>query len=92
MSDTDTGATVNVLPKESFKEVYGEHSLPLLNNAEVTLAMYNKTEKPIGKKCVQVVSPRNGRKYSVEFVVLKGKSKPLLGLRASEQVQLIPVV
>ena len=55
--------------------------------------MYNKTEeKPIGKKRVQVVNPRNGRKYSVEFVVVKGKGKPLLGLRASEQMQLISVV
>ena len=89
----DTGATVNILPEESFKEVYGEGSLSLLDNADVTLVMYNKTEeKPIGKKRVQVVNPRNGRKYSVEFVVVKGKGKPLLGLRASEQMQLISVV
>ena len=73
--------------------VYGEDSLPLLDNAEVTLVVYNKTEeKPIGKKRVQVVNPRNGRKYSVEFVVVKGKGKLLLGLRASEQMQLISVV
>lgn len=89
----DTGATVNILPEESFKEVYGKDSLSLLDNAEVTLVMYNKTEeKPIGKKRVQVVNPRNGRKYSVEFVVVKGKGKPLLGLRASEQMQLTSVV
>ena len=89
----DTGARVNILPEESFKEVYGEGSLSLLDNADITLVMYNKTEeKPIGKKRVQVVNPRNGRKYSVEFVVVKGKGKPLLGLRASEQMQLISVV
>ena len=89
----DTGATVNILPEESFKEVYGEGSLSLLDNADITLVMYNKTEeKPIGKKRVQVVNPRNGRKYSVEFVVAQGKGKPLLGLRASEQMQLISVV
>ena len=89
----DTGATVNILPEESFKEVYGEGSLSLLDNADVTLVMYNRTEeKPIGKKRVQVVNPRNGRKYSVEFVVVKGKGKPLLGLRASEQMQLFSVV
>ena len=89
----DTGATANILPEESFKEVYGEDSLSLLDNAEVTLVMYNKTEeKPIDKKRVQVENPRNGRKYSVEFVVVKVKGKPLLGLRASEQMQLISVV
>ena len=43
-------------------------------------------------KHVQVVNPRNGRKYSVEFVLVKGKGKPLLGVRASEQMQLISVV
>ena len=89
----DTGATVNILPEASFEEVYEEGSLSLLDNADVTLVMYNRTEeKPIGKKRVQVVNPRNGRKYSVQFVVVKGKGKPLLGLRASEQMQLISVV
>ena len=48
----DTGTTVNNVPEEFFKEVYGEGSLPLLDNEE----------KPIGKKRVQVVNPRNGRK------------------------------
>ena len=89
----DTGAAVNILPEESSKEVYGEGSLSLLDNADITLVMYNKTEeKPIGKKRVQVVNPRNGRKYSVEFVVVKGKGKPLLGSRTNEQMQLISVV
>ena len=55
--------------------------------------MYNKTEeKPIGKKHTEVVNPRNGRKYSVEFVVVKGKGQLLLGLGLSEQMQLISVV
>ena len=59
----DTGATVNILPKESFKEVYGKGSLSSLDTAEVTLVIYKKTEeKPLGKKRVQVVNPRNGRK------------------------------
>ena len=89
----DTGATVNILPEASLEEVYGEDSLSLLDNADVTLVMYNRTEeKPIGKKRVQVVNPRNRRKYREEFVVVKGKGKPLLGLGASEQMQLISVV
>ena len=84
---------MNILPEKSFKEVYGEDSLPMLDNAEVILVMYNKTEeKPTCKKRVQVVNPRNGRKYSVEFVVVKGKGQLLLGLGLSEQMQLISVV
>ena len=89
----DSGATVNILPEETFKQLYGEDSVPLLDNAEVTLIMYNKTEeKPLGKKRVRVVNPKNGKKYSVEFVVVKGNCKPLLGLRASEQMNLISVI
>ena len=73
----DTGATVNILPEESFKDVYGKGSLSLLDNAEVTLVMYNKTEEEsMGKKRVQA-EPQKWKKYSVEFVVVKGKGKPL---------------
>ena len=55
--------------------------------------MHNRAEeKPIGKKRVQVVNPRNGRKYRLEFVVVKGIGKPLLGLRVGEQMQLISMV
>ena len=69
------------------------HSVPLLDNAEVTLIMYNKTEeKPLGKKRVRVVNPKNGKKYSMEFEVVKGNCKLLLGLRASEQINLISVI
>ena len=47
----DSGATVNIIPEETFKQLYGKDSVPLLDNAEVTLIMYNKTEeKPLGRK------------------------------------------
>jgi len=89
----DSGATVNILPEETFKQLYGEDGVSLLDDAEVTLIRYNKTEeKPLGKKRVRVVNPKNGKKYSVEFVVVKGNCKPLLGLRASEQMNLISVI
>jgi len=90
----DTGATVNILPQESFKDLkYMVKAVyPCWTMQKVTLVMYNKIEeKLVGKKRVQVVNPRNVRKYSVEFVVVKRKGKPLLGLRASEQMQLIYV-
>ena len=54
--------------------------------------MYNKSEeKPLGKKQVRVVNPKNGKKYSVEFLVIKGDSRPLLGSRTSQQMQLLSV-
>ena len=49
----DSGATVNILPEETFKQLYDKDSVPLLDNTEVALLMYNKTEvKPLGKKRV----------------------------------------
>lgn len=88
-----SGATVNILPEETFKQLYGEDREPLQDYAEVILIMYNKTgEKPIGKKRVRVVNPKNGKKYGMEFVVVVGNSRSLLGLRASEQMNLISVI
>ena len=37
----DTGATVSLLPEESLKEVNGEDSRPLLDNAEVNQSINN---------------------------------------------------
>ena len=41
----DAGATVNILPEESFKEVYVEDSLPLLDNAEELLLCTTKLRR-----------------------------------------------
>ena len=52
--------------------------------------MYNRSEeKPIGKKRVRVINPKNNRGYSVEFIILRGNYRSLLGLRASQQMQLV---
>lgn len=84
---------MNILPEETFKQLYEEDSVPLLDNAEVTLIMYNKTEeKPIGRKRVRVVNPKDGKKNSVEFVAVTGNSRSLLGLQASEQMNLISII
>ena len=89
----DSGATVNLMPEEIYKRVYGEESMASLDKTDVTLVMYNKAEeKPVGKKRVRVINPKNGKKYSVEFIVTKGSCKPLLGARASQQMHLISVI
>ena len=88
----DSGATVNILPEEIIRKVYGKENPPALANAGVTLVMYNKTEEtPLGKTRVRVINPKNGRRYSIEFMVVKGNCKPLLGSRASQQMHLISV-
>ena len=57
------------------------------------LVMNSKMEEtPLGKTKVQVISPKNGGRYSVKFMVMKSYCKPLLGLRPSQQMHLISVL
>ncbi len=86
----DSGATVNVMSENTCKKLYGSDCK--LDNTNVTLVMYNKAEeKPLGKKRVRVVNPKNNKGYSVEFMIVKGDCKSLLGARACQQMQLISV-
>ena len=88
----DSGATVNVISQNDYSEAYGKESLLSLETTNATLVMFNKSEeKPLGKKRVRVVNPKNGKKYSVEFVVVKGSCTSLLGAKASQQMGLLSV-
>ena len=70
----DSGATVNVISQSDYGKVYGKESL-----AKATLVTYNKgEEKPLGKKRVRVVNPKNGTKYRVEIIVVRGSCTSLL--------------
>ena len=54
--------------------------------------MCNQSEvKPLGKKRFRVVNPKNNKKYSMEFHLVRGECKSILGLRASEHLQLLTV-
>ena len=80
----DSGATVNVLPAKyvGHKEI----------NPTKVLQMWNKSElKPEGVKRVTIRNPRNDKKYSVEFVVMKEELTPLLGAKASQHMGLLEV-
>ena len=73
----DDGATVNNLPEETYKDIYGEDSIALLDKAEVTLLVYNKTEeKPLGKKRVRIVNPKNWGLRASEQMKLISVIKP----------------
>ena len=45
----------------------------------------------MGKKRFRVVNPKNNKKYSMEFHLVRGECKSILGLRASEHLQLLTV-
>jgi len=81
----DCGASINILP-EMF---VGDHEVTPTTK---TLIMWNKAEvKPRGIARVVLRNPRNGKKYSVEFVVVKEKLTPLLGAKAVQQMKLITI-
>ena len=81
----DCGATVNVLPS---KYVNKEDIKP----TKRVLQMWNKTElKPEGACRVTIRNPKNRKKYSVEFIVVKENLTPLLGAKAIQHMELIEV-
>ena len=79
----DTGSTVNILPVNFVKEMK-------IENTEIMLKTWNnKSYKPIGEKRVIVRNPKNGKNYNVNFVICENEFMPIMGLRASEQMNLI---
>ena len=81
----DCGATVNVLPsKYSNKED--------IQTTKRVLQMWNKTELKLDGTChVTIRNPRNCKKYTVEFIVVKKNLTPLLGTKVIQQIELIEV-
>ena len=56
----DTGATVNVLPVQEYKEISNDQTLAGLPKSNATLCMYNSTViKPIGKIRLSARNPKN---------------------------------
>ena len=88
----DSRATVNVLSEKAYKHIYGPDSFQDLEKTNITLVMYNKlTEKPLGKKRVWLVNPKEKKRYSIEFVLVRGNTRSILGTRDSQQIQLLTV-
>jgi len=77
---------------ETVLKLCGQNGLSELEETPVTLVMYNQSQvKPLGKKRFKVVHPKNNKKYSTEFHLVRGDCKSILGLRASEHLQLLTV-
>ncbi|CAB4017254.1 Hypothetical predicted protein [Paramuricea clavata] len=68
----DSGATVNVLSKRTLAGCFRKPIGKKLVKTNTSLVMYNGYEvKPIGKTRIQVINPKNNKKYSVEFMVVE---------------------
>lgn len=87
----DTGATCNVIRS---CELLGTKYENNIASTTQILKMFNSSPlKPIGNCRVQLTNPQNGRKYKVEFTVVRdGDAKVnLIGSAAAQQMALIQV-
>ena len=81
----DTGASCNVLPQKFVPS-------GTIIKSDRTLRMYSKSTVPVLGTCrVRIRNLKNNKKYNAEFVVVKGDYTPLIGSRASQQMNLVTV-
>ena len=81
----DTGAQVNVLPKKLF---YSLSNRPNLKPTGIKLTAYSGSNIPVIGKCIAHMKLKN-RLVPVLFIVADTCSSPILGLKTSENLNLI---
>ena len=80
----DTGASINTLPEKYATDIKPTNR---------SLQMWNlTTSKPLGTCRLSLRNPKNKKKYSVEFIVVRDEHTPLLGLNAAEKMGLVKVM
>ena len=89
-----SGSTVNVLSKKLKNNHLGKMWRERFSQeTNAKLVMYNGSEiKPTRKTRLQVVNPKNLKKLSVEFMIVKENCNSVLGARASQQMKLLQVI
>ncbi len=88
----DLGATTNTLPVNMYKNIYCDTELSKVESSSTTLITYdNTTIASMGKCRMQVINPKNGKRYSVGFELTPDHCKPVMGARASQHMQLVTV-
>ena len=88
----DSGAIVNVMSNKTLDHLFRKPGRKRIEKTNTTLVMYNTTEiKPVGKIRLQVINPKNLKKYSVEFLIVEENCKSILGVRASQEMKLLQV-
>ncbi|XP_064647478.1 uncharacterized protein K02A2.6-like [Lineus longissimus] len=81
----DTGATVNLIP---LRCVVHAHITPTAKR----LKMWNGSEiVPVGTCRTVLMNPKNRKRHSVEFVVVRDELTPILGLKAAVGMKLVTV-
>ena len=81
----DCGASVNILPLKYVGDC-------AIKPSKKSLRMWNGTNvTPVGSTRVIVRNPKNHKRYSIEFVVVRETFTPLIGARAAQQMKLINI-
>ena len=81
----DCGASINIITEALIGK-------SVITSTSKRLVMWNKTEiTPLGATRMVLRNPKNQKKYSVEFVVVKENLTPLIGAQAAQHMKLITV-
>ncbi|KAK3723357.1 hypothetical protein QZH41_002823 [Actinostola sp. cb2023] len=81
----DSGSSINIIPEKYAGErpiIPTQRRLRMWNGAEMN---------PVGTTRLIVRNPKDRKKYSLEFIVVKESLTPLIGARAAQHMQLITV-
>ena len=88
----DTGATANIIPQHVYKKASSDQHMRKLKPCDISLVMFNKsTTKVTGKALMEVLNPKNGLRYDVEFLVVREDFIPLIGVKTLQSMNLIEV-
>ena len=81
----DCGATVNILPE---KYATGSDLKPTSKR----LCMWNNSEViPLGTTRVITKNPKNNKRYSIEFVVVRENLIPIIGAQAAQHMSIVTI-
>ena len=87
----DCGATCNLLPLKDYARVMGDPNDLYIEKSKAKLTMYNGAVMyPVGKcklKCT-----RDGSSHVLEFQVVNGDVRPLLGAESCQRLNFLKVV
>ncbi|KAK3752981.1 hypothetical protein QZH41_016289 [Actinostola sp. cb2023] len=81
----DSGSSINIIPEKYAGEqpiIPTQRRLRMWNGAEMN---------PVGTTRLIIRNPKDRKKYSLEFIVVKESLTPLIGARAAQHMQLITV-
>ena len=81
----DSGASVNVIPAELAPDE------PLKRTTKTLQTRNDTTLQPLGSCHTILQNAKNGKKFSVEFLVAEKQLTPIIGVRAAQQMGLITV-